>query len=206
LDKKLSTSDTQEKILEAARSVFMRDGYHGARMQEIADAAGINKALLHYYFKSKDRLFERIFTEAFTSFIPRVYEIFLGPATVIEKLEAYVDAYLLLLQERPYLPAFIFQEMNRDADRLFSMLFSGMQGPLPFAALFRQAADEMAVGRLRHMDPREILINTMALCVFPYIARPMMQRFLLGSDAEYKLMLEQRRRSVKTFLRNALLP
>ena len=70
----IQEADTEQLILEAAKKVFFNKGFDGARMQEIADVAGINKALLHYYFRSKDKLFEAIFFDAFQQFIPRVVE------------------------------------------------------------------------------------------------------------------------------------
>jgi TetR/AcrR family transcriptional regulator len=70
MDKPNSYSETERKILQAAREVFQRKGLYGARMQEIADAAGINKALLHYYFRNKDKLFDAIFSDVFQNFIP----------------------------------------------------------------------------------------------------------------------------------------
>jgi AcrR family transcriptional regulator len=76
---------TEQKILEAARQVFLKKGWNGARMQEIADEAGINKALLHYYYRSKDKLFEAVFNEIFTQFITKVSLVLLSDAPVKEK-------------------------------------------------------------------------------------------------------------------------
>ena len=85
---------TEEKILEAARQVFLKKGMDGARMQEIADEAGINKALLHYYYRSKDKLFEAVFNEIFTQLIIKVSPVLLSNAPVKEKINLFIDSFI----------------------------------------------------------------------------------------------------------------
>src|SRR6478735_10691909 len=92
---------TEEKILNAAKKVFLTKGMDGARMQDIADKAGINKALLHYYFRSKDKLFERIFIEEAQKFMPRVTHIMLSEMTLFEKIEKFVGEYIDTLIQNP---------------------------------------------------------------------------------------------------------
>ena len=77
---------TEKTILEAAKKVFLDKGFDGARMQEIADEAGINKALLHYYFRSKDKLFDAIFEEAFKQFLPNISDIMVSDISIEEKV------------------------------------------------------------------------------------------------------------------------
>ena len=85
---------TEEKILTAAKQVFLTRGMDGARMQDIADEAGINKALLHYYFRSKDQLFEKIFLEVAHAFLPRVLGILESESTLFEKIERFCNEYI----------------------------------------------------------------------------------------------------------------
>src|SRR6187402_2554521 len=94
----------QEKILAAARKVFTTKGMAGARMQDIADEAGINKALLHYYFRDKDKLFETIFMEEAQRFFPKINAIFQSDDPLFEKIEKFVNEYIDEMQENPYLP------------------------------------------------------------------------------------------------------
>src|ERR1044071_6846198 len=103
-------SNTEERILEAAKTAFMKYGLYGARMQDIADAAGINKALLHYYFRSKEKLFETIFIEVVKDFLPRINELFESNKTVTEKIEMFCAAYIDQIRKTPYLPVFILNE------------------------------------------------------------------------------------------------
>ena len=85
-------SNTEQIILKAARKVFTHKGFDGARMQEIADEAGINKALLHYYFRSKDKLFEAIFKEVITTFFPRIISVLTSDLSLFEKITLFTDS------------------------------------------------------------------------------------------------------------------
>ena len=88
---------TEDKIFAAAEKIFLRDGYAGSRMQDIADLAGINKALLHYYFRSKDKLFERIFDKKAGVMFPAMEELFEIEMPFTDLLCIYVEKYMELL-------------------------------------------------------------------------------------------------------------
>jgi AcrR family transcriptional regulator len=105
---------TEEKILIAARKVFIEKGWDGARMQEIADNAGINKALLHYYFRNKEQLFKRVFAGIVGKLIPNLNTIIQSEQPIFEKIQAFIDAYLDFLlanQELPLLSLMSYHEM-----------------------------------------------------------------------------------------------
>ncbi len=92
-------SATERQILEAAKKVFGRKGMDGARMQEIADEAGLNKALLHYYFRNKERLFQEVIREVFSSFFPRIMTVMsLEGMAFEEKIRTFVNEYLDLIE------------------------------------------------------------------------------------------------------------
>ena len=114
----MSLDTTKEKIVQAAHDVFIRKGMDGARMQEIADEAGINKALLHYYFHSKQQLFSEVFYGILSRLIPGVIMIFKGEGSLPDKIEAVVAEYDSFMFRNPYLPLFVIREINRDPDQL----------------------------------------------------------------------------------------
>src|SRR5690606_40702738 len=107
---------TEEKIFEAAFKVFQSKGFTGARMQEIADEAGINKAMLHYFFRSKEKLFEAVFMKAFGKLAPQINEIFNSDDDLFEKIRKFTASYITFVIEYPFLPQFIIQEMNNNPD------------------------------------------------------------------------------------------
>ena len=113
----LAGENTENQILIAAREVFISKGFEGARMQEIADHAGINKALLHYYFRSKDKLFEAVFSEVAGNLFPAMAQIFIAELGVKEKITFLVKIYLKGISENPFIPAFVLNTLNTNPER-----------------------------------------------------------------------------------------
>ena len=117
--------NTEQRILEAARKAFMHKGMSGARMQDIADEAGINKALLHYYFRNKDQLFEMVFKEAFTRFLPRLNQLIESDLGLFDKIETFVGDYIEMALQNPFLPLFVLNEMNKQPAVFFKKMWAG---------------------------------------------------------------------------------
>jgi TetR/AcrR family transcriptional regulator len=197
--------DTEGRVLEAAKRVFVRKGYAGARMQEIADEAGINKGLLHYYFKSKDNLFSAIFEQAFREMVPRQNELFESDLPLFIKLEQFVERYLDFLSEHPYLPAFVLLELQRHPEA-FLQRISGMDMKPNPMKLVMQIQMEAQKGAIRIINPIHLVVNILSMCVFPFVARPMMQAMLQVSDADYALFIRDRKEVIVDFVKNALHP
>lgn len=200
-----SEVNTEQKIIDAAREVFIQKGYSGARMQEIADAAGFNKALVHYYFRSKEKLFEVIFKEAFGKLLPTIAYIFKGPGTLFEKIESFTEEYIRVILVHPYIPVFVLSEMHRNPDSFFQNYFHPdmKAGVLHILREFDKAAEK---GEIIKTDPRHLLMNMMSLCVFPFIARPLLQRVIDVNDESYKDLLMERGKAVSNFIIHAITP
>jgi AcrR family transcriptional regulator len=196
--------DTEALILDAARKVFQESGFDGTTMQKISDEAGINKALLHYYFRSKDRLFEAVFIEAFSRMIPNVMKIFFSDMPFPDKIRAWVDAYITALAQNPQIPQFILHELHRNPERIVELIKSSGMDPEMVFGLIRR---EMEQGHIKTMEPRQLLVNMLALCIFPFAARPMIQGFIFNNDsAAFDLFLENRKKEVADFILNAIKP
>ena len=199
--------NTEQKILDAAKEVFQHKGLTGARMQEIADKAGINKALLHYYYRTKDKLFEKVFETAFSLFIPRVKEMMASDNPIFEKLEFFVENYIDLLQKHPYIPSFIISELNRNPKmlvKIFEKNVQLMQDGL-VQKLDNQIKKEAEAGILRPISARNLMTNVVSLCIFPIVARPILQGILFGNDTkEYDEFLKQRKDFVKEYMINSI--
>jgi AcrR family transcriptional regulator len=175
----IKKDSTEDKILEAAKVVFVAKGMEGARMQEIADEAGINKALLHYYFRSKERLFEAIFSEIFKFAFPRLSGIILSDDGIVTKIERFVDAYIDILIKHPFIPGFIIKELNRDPSGLLKLVVKFGLDPQP---LFNYIQDSMERGEIRRMNPRHLAINIISMCIFPFAARPILSFVVFKDD------------------------
>jgi TetR/AcrR family transcriptional regulator len=199
----IKKDNTEEKILNAAQMVFVQKGMDGTRMQEIADEAGINKALLHYYFRTKQKLFEAIFKKVFSSAFPNIQALLLANQPIEEKLSIFIDKYISLLLRNPYLPNFILKEINRDPEFIKTVIQNTGVNPLEIVKMFER---EIENGKIRKMDPRELIMNVIALSVFPFAAKPLMQSVFFDNDNKaYKRFLENRKTTVKEFVFNSIL-
>jgi len=200
--------DTETKILDAAKEVFQHKGLTGARMQEIADQAGINKALLHYYYRTKDKLFEKVFELAFSVFIPKIRDIVLSTdKSVFEKINFFVDNYIDLLNKHPYIPGFVINELNRNPQILVQVFEKNVQFKEMnlFEKFDAQLKDEAKKGIIRPIDARNLMTNVIGLCIFPIVARPIIQGIMFDNNKKnYDIFLEQRKKMVIDFIINAI--
>lgn len=199
----MGSDATKEKILQAAQQVFIRKGMDGARMQEIADEAGINKALLHYYFHSKELLFKEVFYGILSNLIPGIIAIFKEKGTLSDKIEAVVSTYDTFMYQNPYLPQFVIREINRDPDQLAG--FMSDQG-LDFQMIETIMEEEVKAGRIRPIAFPHLFANLIGMIIIPYVARPLFQRKLFRNDAEkYDIYLRERRLVIEKFIKQAML-
>lgn len=197
-------SNTETLILQAARKVFIEKGRQGARMQEIADEAGINKALLHYYFRNKQRLFEAVFIEAFDKFLPRIYKEIESDKNFFEIMQSFISEYIDLIIENPYIPGFVLHELSQNPANIAGILGTHVTR---LNLLEQKIQQEINTGNIRTMDPRQIIVNLIGLCIFPFVARPIIQRvFFQGNEEEYQQFLQSRKTEVYHFIYNAIKP
>ena len=193
---------TEDKILEAAKNVFVTKGMEGARMQEIADEAGINKALLHYYFRSKERLFEAIFSEIFKFAFPKLSRIILSDAGIVSKIEQFVDAYIDILIKHPFIPGFVMKELNRDPSGLFKLVVKFGLDPQPIFTHIQEAMDR---GEIIQMKPQHLAANVVSMCIFPFAESPILC-FVIFKDEIVALeaFYAERAEMIKKFVINAI--
>jgi len=194
---------TEEKILEAARKVFIRKGMTGARMQEIADAAGINKAMLHYYFRNKELLFETIFTQAAQKLFPKLNLIFESDLPLFEKIESFVASYMDVMMENPYLPMFVLGEMNQNPERFYKKMKNEMNFPKPDKFL-AQIEQEVKKGTIKRINPLQLLMNIISGTIFPFIAKPMFQMHIGVNESQFHQFLLQRKKEYAAFIIDAI--
>lgn len=173
-------------------------------MQEIADLAGINKALLHYYYRSKEKLYEAVARAIIGRAAPVISQLIESELPLEEKIRHFIDFYIGVISRNPFIPLFIISEINKHPERFFETI---LPKELPKPHVFmRQVEEEVAAGRIRDIHPKHLIINIISMCVFPFIAKPM-ARFALGLNAaEMKLFLEERREQVTEFVLAALRP
>jgi AcrR family transcriptional regulator len=193
---------TEERILQVAREVFMQNGYDGTSMQMIADAAGINKSLLHYYYRSKEKLFGKIFSKVFSQFIPHLGVIFMSDRSLEEKVRAFADRYIDVFIEYPLIPIFVMQELSKNPGHLTELIReAGIKPEIMLEKIIETLEEEKVVMK----DPRHFLVNLVGLCVFPFAARPLIERMLFDNDEDqYNRFLQERKREVPKLILNAI--
>lgn len=197
-------TETEQKIFDAAHEVFTQRGLDGAKMQDIADRAGINKALLHYYYRSKEKLFETIVRAVLSRNVPIMRGIIESELPLEEKLQKFVRQYIAVISRNPYLPIFLISEMNKHPDRFAEHIFP-RDAPKP-ETFIRQVEEAIAEGRIRRMDARHLIVNILAMCLLPFVAKPMLRLLLGMSAAEWEKFARERAEVVVDFVFAAIRP
>ncbi len=187
-DKDLSTED---KIKRAARKVFIEKGYAAARTRDIAEASGINLALLNYYFRSKEKLFHIIMMETVQEFLLTVKEIVnVSETTLEQKLASIVSNYIDLLIKEPNFPIFILSEVQLHPDQLLKK--TGIMNFMGKSVFSNQLAEHFKRSKTQ-INPIHFLINFAGLTVFPFVAKPMIKTIATINDKAFnQLMLERK--------------
>jgi TetR/AcrR family transcriptional regulator len=197
--------NTEQRIYEAARKVFLKKGMAGARMQEIADEAGINKALLHYYFRNKEKLFDGIFNEVIERISTGIQSIFELETNVLEKLKEFVNIYVDVLFENRYLPLFVLNEMNQHPDRFSILLKENIV--VHMKKFLVQIQEEIENGTIRAENPVHLLLSVLGLIIFPFAVYPLFKKMFseeLMEDTD--ILLIERKKEICLFIENALKP
>jgi len=195
---------TEQRIFDAARELFVQKGLDGAKMQEIADRAGINKALLHYYYRSKEKLYEMVAKAVINRAFPVIRQLLESDEPLEQKITRFIDFYIELISKNTFIPLFIITELNKHPDRFFETIFpTDLPKPEVF---FRQVEEEIARGNIRPIKPQHLLVNIVSMCVFPFVAKPMLRIVLGLSQEEINQFLAERKEEVKRFVFQAIKP
>jgi TetR/AcrR family transcriptional regulator len=201
----LNNSDTEQRILEAATAVFLLKGKDGARMQDIADRAHINKALLHYYFRSKDKLYDVVFKEQVSLFFRNILAGLTPQPLFEDSLRRFIDRYIDNINANRHIIRFMHWEIQDGGDRMQSLMqqvFADL--PSKEIPLFSFIRDAVAAKQIRPVDPIHLLINILSLCVFVFIAKPVLEKVLPGLHVEDPSFLEQRKQVVFDLIWNGI--
>lgn len=203
---------TEQRILDAAHVVFIRRGTAGARMQDIAAEAGVNQALLHYYFRSKARLSEAVFRRAARDFFPRVFAVLASDLEIDRKVARVVSLELDHLSRAPYLPGYILSELTHQPDRARQLLaeLAGLTPedvrPAIISALGQQIDARVRAGTMRPIAPEQFVVNLISLCIFPFAARPMLMTLFGMDQPRFDEFIDTRRLELAAFFLRALRP
>ena len=181
----------ENKIIEVAKALFIEKGYAETSMSEIAAKAGINRPGLHYYFRTKDKMFEAVFGDILLSIVPKIFDIISQKDMNIERrIEEMIDTYYALFIDNPKLPMFMMREINRDANLLIKTATQ-----LNIHEKFRHSLDsieqEMKEGKLKQVPIRFMFYNISSLLTIPFLTQDLTYSILLEEGETFEDMLKE---------------
>jgi TetR/AcrR family transcriptional regulator len=194
---------TEEKIFEAATEVFIEKGMDGARMQDIADHAGINKALLHYYYRTKDHLFNAVFEMIAGKIFAKFAPVFDENLSLEEKIRFFYREHLAFMQKNPRLPAFLLNEVNRNPERI-RKLIQNIDILKFWNMLEAQHMEELKKYNITKETIPQLMTSIAAISVFPFAARGIVESILGKLNIEFDDYIEQRKEYAADFVIRAI--
>lgn len=197
----------EEAILQSATRLFLDKGFASTSTTEIAKDAGCNQALVHYYYRTKDRLFEAIFLKKMKVFVGSLLEINREDLPFEEKLTRRIESHFDIIKEDPKLPLFFFNEMSTNPKRLESL--KSMLGDLPSLALQQMQEEldvEIANGNVKPMTVFDLLLTIISLNLMVFIAEPMFKAVTKIPDEEFIALRERRKKENVQIILKSLKP
>jgi len=195
---------TEKLIKETAKRVFFQKGLLNATTQQIADEAGVNRALIHYYFRSRDQLFKAILEEAVNETRNKVDSIFNSDEPFKVKISKYLDVFIDRNAEFPYMQNFIITEIMQDPEKMKEH-FSRKRNHM-LKHIVPPLTKEIESGNMDPIDPEHFIVNMMSMCSYPLVAKPFIQNMFSYDDKMYRKFLKERKQVIYKVLFNEDLP
>jgi len=195
---------TEAKIKEAARIVFYQKGFAATRTRDIADEAGINLALLNYYFRSKQKLFEIIMIETLTGFIQNLLVVVNDEQTTLtKKIAEIASRYIDLIIKEPEIPTFIVAEIRNNPTMLLEKL--PIKNVLTNSIFFKQHQQAVNEGKIAEPNPLHFLMNLMGLIIFPFIAKPLLMGGSGINISAFNKLMEERKNLIPMWIETMMI-
>jgi AcrR family transcriptional regulator len=194
---------TEEKIFDAATEVFINKGMDGARMQDIANQAGINKALLHYYYRTKDKLFNAVFEKIAGVLFSKFAPVFDANISLEDKIRFFFREHIGFLQKNPRLPGFILNEINRHPERI-KKIIQNIDVKKLWLILEEQHKDELKNYNITEETLPQLMSSIAAISVFPFAARGLLEGIFSHVDIDFNDYLEERKEYAAEFVIRAI--
>jgi TetR/AcrR family transcriptional regulator len=194
---------TEEKIFDSATEIFEEKGMDGARMQDIADHAGINKSLLHYYFRTKDQLFNAVFEKLAAKMLRKFSPVFEKNLSLEEKIRFFFKQHIEFMQENPRLPSFILNEINRKPSRIKKLL-KNIDIKKFWETLEEQHREEFEMYNITIESLPQIMTTIASMSVFPFAAKPILEGIMENFGLSFDKYIEERKTFAADFVISAI--
>lgn len=189
---------TEEKILISASKVFTEKGFSGTRTRDIAEEAGINLALLNYYFRSKEKLFEQVMKVKIVLLFGKIIPIITNEKTTLEeKIDLAIEKYFEILSKNPNLPLFILSEIQKKPSNITALI--------PVDKLFKNSVLMKQIEEKKPgLNPIHFIVNFLSMTAFPFIVKPILKNFNILNDEEFQQFVEERKTFVPVWIKMIL--
>ena len=187
--------DTEKRIIEAACKVFYEKGYNGTTMRDIAQTAGVNLALLHYYFRTKDKIFEIVFSDAFTSLFKKISQALTSDADIFEKIKLMITGYVQTAQKHPQLPGFVMHEMAVNSQLMLPIIMKYKEQNHVinlFDNFYVEIEEAGKKGIIKKINPESLCTDILSLSFFPFMAKNYLTELIYKDKKTFNLMVKQR--------------
>ena len=192
----------EEKILAAAKKVFIEKGLDGARMQQIADEAGMSKASLHYYYRSKQQLFDGIYMQVFTDVMPRLFGILVSDLPLFEIIRRFFEMHIEFLKQDPSTPMFVMKEVGR-VPNIMKQIINDNKVDI-IGVVSKKIDEAVKRGEISPIKGEDLVLNMMSLSIFQFAAAPIFKTVGGISDEQYQIFIDERKKSLAEFVINAI--
>ena len=186
-------TDIEKLIKDTAKRIFFAEGKLHATTQDIADAAGVNRASIHYYYRSRKILFDKVFEEALAEFHAKLSLIIDQKDLPFRQLiGGLVDFLIKKSMEHPFLELFLVAEMNSNPDMIHPF-FRTEEHASRKDRLKDDIAREVAAGTMKPIQPEHFIVNMMSLVSFPFMAKPIVKTSMGLSEEAYEKFIDERK-------------
>lgn len=194
----------EEQILVAAFNVFVEKGFENAKMQDIADQAGIKRTVLNYYFRSKELLYQKIAKTILRQALPNMLKILNSDLAFEQKVKDFVEHYIDLGVKNPFMPLFIINELNHLGSDFIEKMLDGLKPNI--SNFIDHVKDEMNKGNIIDMNPVHVPLHIISLCAFPILGKPMVMLITNSNENQYQKIIQERKSEVVRFVLKGLKP
>lgn len=199
------TVDNQEqKIVEVAQNLFIEQGFEKTSMSKIAEEAGISRTALHYYFRTKEKMFQAVFGSIIESFLPKVQAIFDKDMPLLEKLSRVLDEYIATFKANPHLPRFIMGEIQRDVNHLIT---AGRVLKLDsyLNSIEQVIIHEMEQGNIKQIPMPTVLLTVLSQITFPFLAKNLVMVLFYENEESFEMFLIEWKQNIIRQMESLLL-
>lgn len=196
-------NDLERQIIETAQQLFIEKGFAGTSMSDIAATVGINRPTLHYYFRTKDKMFKAVFGSIVISLMPKIHDIIKLDIPFVDRMGMVLNEYIELFTKEPYLPKFICGEIQRDVNHLLEAAKE-----LQFEAALSLVKDtllaEMEAGKIKKVPLPMVFLTFYSLLTYPFLVRNLITTLFLDNEEDFTSFLQEWKQHIITELTNLL--